>query len=423
MLPEDNNFPDLYYEEKKILCQMGLEYVKIHAFPNDYVLYRKEYENFDQCLECSGSRYKLKNNNGDDNDSVSKKRPHAKVLWYLPIISRLKRLFANVNDVKNMRWHAVEGKYDGNIHHEADSLQWKKINSLFSDFGLEPRNLTLGLAADEMKPFGNLSTNHSLWHVRLTIYNLPLWLCMKRKYMMLSVDVDDAYSGEQLKMRAMLFCTINDSLAYGNLAGYSVKEYKVFSICEFDTCFHQLKFGKKTVYLGHQKFLKPNHPYRKTKDNKNSRLDMVKMGIPQQLAPEDRGKRSYLPLICHTLSKKEKKSFCEFLYGIKVPQGYSSNIKKLVSMKHLKLIGLKSHDCHVLMQQLLPVAIRGILPKNIRVTITRLCLFFNSICNKVLDFKKIDELEEEVAIILYQLEMYFPPSFFDIMVHLLVYLV
>ena len=137
------------------------------------------------------------------------------------------------------------------------------------------------------------------------------------------------------------------------------------------------------------------------------------MGIRQQLAPEDRGKRSYFPSACHALSKKEKK----------VPQGYSSNIKILVSMKDLKFIGLKSHDCHVLMQQLLPVTIRGILPKNVRVTITRLCLLLNVICNKVLDFKKLDELEDEAEIILCQLEMYFPPSFFDIMVHLLVHLV
>jgi len=43
---------------------------------------------------------------------------------------------------------------------------------------------------------------------------------------------------------------------------------------------------------------------------------------------------------------------------MKVPLGYSSNIKSLVSMEDLKLVGLKSHDCHVLMQQLLPVTIR-----------------------------------------------------------------
>ena len=83
----------------------------------------------------------------------------------------------------------------------------------------------------------------------------------------------------------------------------------------------------------------------------------------------------------------------------------------------------KSHDCHVLMQDLIPVAIRGILPKSVRQVITRLCLFFNAICRKVIDPTTLDELENEAIIILCQLEMYFPPSCFDIMVHLIVHLV
>jgi len=80
-------------------------------------------------------------------------------------------------------------------------------------------------------------------------------------------------------------------------------------------------------------------------------------------------------------------------------------------MEDLKLVGLKSHDCHVLMQDLLPVAIRGILPKNVRQVITRLCLFFNAICRKVIDPTRLDELENEAIILLCQLEIYFPPSF------------
>jgi len=92
-------------------------------------------------------------------------------------------------------------------------------------------------------------------------------------------------------------------------------------------------------------------------------------------------------------------------------------------MDDLKLMGLKSHDCHVLMQDLLPVAICGILPKNVRQVITRLCLFFNAICGKVIDPTRLDELENEAIIILCQLEIYFSPSFFDIMVYLIVHLV
>lgn len=162
----------------------------------------------------------------------------------------------------------------------------------------------------------------------------------------------------------------------------------------------------------------------KTKDGLNARLDLVQMGIREQLAPEPRGNKIYLPPACHTLSKQERISFCECLRGVKVPQGYSSNIKTLVSMTDLKLVGLKSHDCHVLMQQLLPVVIQGILPKKVREhAIIRLCLFFNTVCSKVIDPQKLDELENEAAIILCQLEMLFPPSFFDIMVHLIVHLV
>jgi len=94
-----------------------------------------------------------------------------------------------------------------------------------------------------------------------------------------------------------------------------------------------------------------------------------------------------------------------------------------VHLKDLKLVGLKSHDRHVLMQQLLSVVIRDILPNKVRLAITRLCFFFNSICSKVLDPVKLDELENEAAIILRELEMYFPPAFFDIMVHLIIHLV
>jgi len=161
----------------------------------------------------------------------------------------------------------------------------------------------------------------------------------------------------------------------------------------------------------------------KTKDGINAHKDLVEMGVRLELQQQTHGKRTYLPPVCHTLSKTEKISFCGCLRGVKVPQGYSSNIKSLVSMKDLKLIGLKSHDCHVLMQDLLRVAIRGILPKNVRQVITCLCLFFNAICREVIDPTRLDELENEAIILLCQLEMYFPPSFFDIMVHLIVHLV
>jgi len=108
---------------------------------------------------------------------------------------------------------------------------------------------------------------------------------------------------------------------------------------------------------------------------------------------------------------------------MKVPEGYSSNIKSLVVIDTLKVTELKSHDFHMLIQQLLSVALRGVLPKHVRNAITRFCSFFNAICSKVVDITHLSVLEHEIAVILCLFEKYFPPSFFTIMMHLTVHLV
>ena len=65
------------------------------------------------------------------------------------------------------------------------------------------------------------------------------------------------------------------------------------------------------------------------------------------------------------MSKEEKRKFFQCLHDIKVPTSYSANIKRLVSMKSCKLFGMKSYDCHVLMTHMIPIVIRGLLPKEV----------------------------------------------------------
>jgi len=187
MLPKGNMLPTRHYEAKKILCVMGMEYQKIHTCPNDCLLYRKEFETLTKCPRCGVSRFKVKDDDVDEDNL--KKGPPTKVLWYLPIIPRFKHLFANVNDAKNLVWHANGRKSDGLLRHAADSPQWKKIDTFYPQFGSDQRNLRLRLAIDELNPYGNLSSKHSSWPVLLIIYNLPYWLPMKRKYMMLSMMI------------------------------------------------------------------------------------------------------------------------------------------------------------------------------------------------------------------------------------------
>ena len=96
----------------------------------------------------------------------------------------------------------------------------------------------------------------------------------------------------------------------------------------------------------------------KTKDGLNTRLDLMKMGLRSELAPRfEKKNRSYLPSACYTLSIIEKKMFCQTLANLKVLEGYCLNFRNLVYVEELKLVDLKSHDYHTLMQQLLPFAL------------------------------------------------------------------
>lgn len=55
----------------------------------------------------------------------------------------------------------------------------------------------------------------------------------------------------------------------------------------------------------------------------------------------------------YTFTKSEKAKFLWRLWMQRFPDGYCSNIANCIKIKESKILGLKSHDHHVLMQQLL----------------------------------------------------------------------
>ncbi|XP_048596310.1 uncharacterized protein LOC125578066 [Brassica napus] len=160
----------------------------------------------------------------------------------------------------------------------------------------------------------------------------------------------------------------------------------------------------------------------KSKAGLAARKDLEELGIRPELHPKIQGKRTYLPPAPWSLSKAEKKIFCRRLFDFKGPNGYCSNISRGVSLDDYKVTGLKSHDYHVLMQQLLPIALKELLPKGPRLAVFRLCAFFNLLCQRVIDKEKLLVMEAEIVETLCLFERFFPPSFFDIMLHLTVHL-
>nr|GEY50464.1 hypothetical protein [Tanacetum cinerariifolium] len=404
----------------------------------------KWYNDLHTCPVCKVSRYKDTTLMEFDED-VTKNGPAAKVLWYFPIIPRLKQLYSNPKNTKLLRWHAEDQKHDGKMRHVANASQWKKIDNHYTKFRAEIRNIQFGLYSDGINPFGNMSCRHSTWPgpkqpgndidvylESLTDDMIDLWDK--------GVEVYDAIwneRGEGVVERRKMARLMN-----GHYTLSGVKDIKtVFGKKDKAPKNNKNIWKKKSIYwkLPYWERLQVLHSLDvmhieknvsesliglllnikgKTKDKINARKDTVEMGIRDELAPQEIGnKRTYFPVACYTLSKAEKNKFCQCLHDIRVPSGYSANIKKLVSMKKLKLIGMKSHDCHVLITQMIPIEVRGILPPQVRHTITKLCLFFNMIHSKVIDLEKLDEWQRDIILTLFQLEMYFPHSFFDVMVH------
>jgi hypothetical protein len=72
------------------------------------------------------------------------------------------------------------------------------------------------------------------------------------------------------------------------------------------------------------------------------------------------------------------------------------NVSKLISFPDLKVApGVKSHDYHVLLTQMIAVRIWNILPVNVWEAIMNFCFFFNAIGQKVLSEEALESLEKD----------------------------
>ena len=101
--------------------------------------------------------------------------------------------------------------------------------------------------------------------------------------------------------------------------------------------------------------------------------------------------------------------------------GYASNISHYVKLKECKISGIKSHNSHILMQQLFPIAIRGSLPTEVSRRLIDLSCF-REICSKVINVEELGALKKRIVVTLCELERIFPLSFFTVMLHLVMHL-
>ncbi|XP_050104669.1 uncharacterized protein LOC126584276 [Malus sylvestris] len=483
MLPDGDCLPESCYKAKKLINDLGLTYVKIDACPNNCMIYWKETADLTACS----------------------------------------RLYMSKHTAKHMRWHATECPKDGFMRHPSDSPAWKHLDNLYPEFGLEIRNIRLGLASDGFNPFGKMRTTQP--GKEIDVYMRPL-IDKLNELWEVGTPTYDAYSNQNFTMKAAVLWTISDFPAYGMLSGWSTHGYKACPHCMHDKKSIYLPASRKICYLGHQRFLPADHRFRrqtttfngrrehrsaprqwtglqcleelctlrftfgkpkkdtsvgqrrkqtesstsnksqwkkksifyelpywrhllirhnldvmhieknicdnivgtlldmdkKSKDGLAARADLEILNIRHGQHPRREGNRTFRPPALFTLKREEKTAFCEVLSTIRVPDGYSSNLSRCVHVNDRKIHGLKSHDCHVLMQQLLPLAIRAVLPKSVTMILLELSAIFRQLCSKKESEEGFKQLNSRIALTLCQLEKIFPPAFFDVMMHLPVHL-
>ena len=112
----------------------------------------------------------------------------------------------------------------------------------------------------------------------------------------------------------------------------------------------------------------------------------------------------------------------DFLKLVKYSDGYTENISRSLNARNGRLYGLKSHDCHVLLQQILSIGLQGFAHKDISLVLFELDSIFQDLCSRTLKRSDLEKLKERIVLILCKLERYFPLAFFDVMVYLVVHL-
>ncbi|KAM6556619.1 hypothetical protein CsatB_003638 [Cannabis sativa] len=466
LFPEGTKLPKSHYGSKMRLCNLGLGYDSIDVCKYNCAIFWKENEKKEFCPLCGKSRWVKKK-------GKEKKVPH-KVMRYFQLTPRLKRLYCSRHTAKDMRWHySQRPKEDGVLRHPADAEEWKRFDRLHPYFAVEPRNVRLGLATDGFHPFGNMSNSYSLWPVICVPYNLPPWKCPSspgkdidvfmrplidelKEFWETGVEARDAYNGTVFSMRAAVFWTINYFPAYALMSGWSTKGYMVCPTCNEHT--PSIGLNSKIGYVGHRRFLKMSDPRRRSKkyngkpkkrapppvltgDDILSQLDRIPLSLPgkhkqfggvkrkHSSAELNWSKKSTL-LSIDGMSKDTDKARMDlqdlqirhFIKSVRFPDSFVANLDKNVNLDTGKISGLKSHDCHVLLQRLLSACICKFLKKEIRDTIIELCVYFKQLCSRTLNVSDLEKMQTNILTILCKLETIFPPAFFDIMVHVVMHL-
>ncbi|KAJ9565736.1 LOW QUALITY PROTEIN: hypothetical protein OSB04_001702 [Centaurea solstitialis] len=361
LLPTPNKLPKSYIEAKKILKGVGMRYEVIHACLNGCFLYYKEGDIHDQCPICGLPRY----------EDVGNKIP-MKTVRYFPLTPRLQRLYMSKYTASHMRWH---GQRETSPHDDVLS---------YPQFASDIRNVRIALST--FSPFGASATPYSLWPIVVIPYNLPpsitkiTWEMSQCLYETTNYELKvlwetgfrtwDRYGEEYFMMKAAginepKLCWTHKSIFWE--LPYWKKSRVRHSLdvmhIEKNVCDNIL--GTILGFDG------------KSKDDLKARKTLEDMKIPSlaEEIPRHFGKAN-TSLCKYTVKPQFRLEVLDQIVAVQYPSDYAGSLKNKVSINDKKFYGLKTHDCHVLLQRILPMVIRPYVANDVADVICDLSRFF-----------------------------------------------
>ncbi|RDX66644.1 hypothetical protein CR513_54568, partial [Mucuna pruriens] len=354
-------------------------------------------------------------------------------MWYFPLIPRLKRLYSSIVTTLHMRWHSDNKRDPALLCHPSDSESWKHFDRLHLELSKDLRNVRLGLCAYGFSPFGQyekkllILVGPSNPKHKINVYLQPLIdeLCMLWNDGILTYDVP---LKQNFMLKVALMWKINDFPAYGMLSGWTTTRRLKCPICMKRTKAFALKHNRKVSYFDcHPQFLPLDHPYRRNKnsfkkmlsywnthllrhnidvmhternvfmnvfdtvmdinDTHKARMGIAKIGNRKELELKDNScVKLFKPKAAYALTNSQR------VKELKLLDRYASNLDGCVDVNQGKLHGMKSHDCHVFMQRLLPIAFDS-LPKHIWNPLVELSHFFRELTSTTLNVENLTVME------------------------------
>ncbi|KAG8366059.1 hypothetical protein BUALT_Bualt17G0036600 [Buddleja alternifolia] len=402
ILPKGHKLPNSSYSSKKVVIPLGLGVEKIDACENYCMLYWKDNKELQE-FETRNVRLVLSSDGFNPHNQTS--RPYS--CW--PVIVTLYNL---------PLWRCMDQPY------------------MF---------LTL-LVPSPRSPGRSLD-----------VYLQPLIDDLKTLWND-GVETYDVSKKQNFQMRAELMWTISDFPAYGMLSRWSRHGKLACPYCMDGIKSFRLKHGGKPCFFDCQRqFLPLDHPYRYQKYNftkgrletdsplirsTGEELEAAVASLPNIQFGKTKDKERIegfgethnwlkrsifwdLPywntnLIRHNLDvmhieknmfdnvfntvmdvKGKTKDNVKARLDLQNIYGYASNLARCVNLDDCSLHGMKSHDCHVFMERLLPIAFRDLLPEFVWNGLTKLNQFFRDLCSTILselDMKRLYDVEKQAQI-------------------------